>query len=146
MAIVQEMTCRQLRDTHAKQRPWRMHYVNGSLAAGGRHIPQIQAFWKESPREQSAAAGRTGDEEDGGALDGVVPELGDRAEAARGAPDQHAEQERERAVHDVPGGVAPAAHRQVDEQRVARDGDRVVEARGRHDRRGDGCKNEQDMS
>ena len=82
---------------------------------------------------------RTCEEHDERALERVVPELGDAAHEARCNAGEEAEDEREGPVHDAPGGVAPAAHRQVDEQRVAGNGYRVIEAGRRHHCRRDGC-------
>ena len=82
---------------------------------------------------------RTCEEHDERALEGVVPELGDAAHEACDDAGEEAEDEGKGPVHDAPGGVPPAAHRQVDEQRVACDGDRVIKAGRRHHCRRDGC-------
>ena len=105
----------------------------GSLTSRSRRRGNLNA--KVQARQQA----RTGEEHDEGTLDGIAPELGGAAEEAGQAASEHAEDDRQGAVRNVPGGVAVALHRQVDEQRVARDRDRVVEACRRHHRRRDRC-------
>lgn len=81
----------------------------------------------------------TGEEHDEGALYGVAPELGGAAEESCQPAGQHAKHDRQRPVRHIPAGVAAALHRQIYEQCVARDRNRVVKAGRSHHRRGDRC-------
>ena len=80
---------------HAQHNQWHMwncmHKLSSSrLIRWPKTTLSCRQCW-DIPTKQGI--GRTCEQKDGGALQGIVPELGHRAQAARGAPNKHAEDE-----------------------------------------------------
>ena len=73
---------------------------------------------------------RTQDKDDAGALVDVVPELGGGADEGGSQASEHAKHDAERPMQDVPDLAAFACDRNVDEDGVACDCDRICEPPG----------------